>query len=199
MGVHPPCPRLRAGAFDGLDRRLLRQRPDGVVLGPHAGRAAQPAAAGTPASSWPTPSSSTLRSSTTGNDGTHHSGCSARSSTSSATPTTPPAIKPADRAKPGAHEEPPPNPGRFTGLCAASPTSTSRRVRWVQPHRTARPNDSTEPGWHAAPHECRTASRCSSRLAAAAAGWSRDPMPERAFGAVARHPLSHDSLRRARQ
>ena len=33
---------LRAGAVDGIDRRLLRQRPDGVVLGADAGRAAQP-------------------------------------------------------------------------------------------------------------------------------------------------------------
>lgn len=45
-----------------------------------------------------------LEISTTGNDVTHRSGCSARSSTSSATPTTWPAIKQADRAKPRAHE-----------------------------------------------------------------------------------------------
>ena len=60
--------------------------------------------AGTRASSWPTPSSSTSRSSTTGNNDTRHSACSARSSTSFATPTTRPAIKQADRAKPRAHE-----------------------------------------------------------------------------------------------
>ncbi len=36
--------RLRAGAVDGIDRRLLRQRPDGVVLGADASRAAQPQA-----------------------------------------------------------------------------------------------------------------------------------------------------------
>ena len=60
--------------------------------------------AGTPDSSWPMPSSSTLRTSTTGNQGTHRLGRSTRSSTSSATPTPPPAIKQADRAKPGAHK-----------------------------------------------------------------------------------------------
>jgi transposase InsO family protein len=36
-GVHPPRTRLRPGAVDGLDRRLLRQRPDGIVLGSDAG------------------------------------------------------------------------------------------------------------------------------------------------------------------
>jgi transposase InsO family protein len=36
--------RLRARAVDGIDRGLLRQRPDGIVLGAHAGRAAQPQA-----------------------------------------------------------------------------------------------------------------------------------------------------------
>ena len=59
---------------------------------------------GTRASSWPTRSSSTLRSSTTGNAGTRRSGCSARSSTSVVTPTTQPAIKQADRANPRAHK-----------------------------------------------------------------------------------------------
>ena len=42
VGVHPPRARLGAGAIDGIHRRLLRQRPDGVVLGAHAGRASQP-------------------------------------------------------------------------------------------------------------------------------------------------------------
>ena len=60
--------------------------------------------AGSRASSWPTRSSSTLRSSTTGNDGTRLLGCSPPSSTNSVTPTSRPAIKQADRAKPGAHE-----------------------------------------------------------------------------------------------
>ena len=45
-----------------------------------------------------------MRSSTTDNGGTPRSGWSARSNTSSATPTTRPEIKRADRAKPGAHE-----------------------------------------------------------------------------------------------
>ncbi len=49
-------------------------------------------------------SSTNLRSSTTGSDGARHSACSARSSTSFVTPTTRPAIKQADRARPGAHE-----------------------------------------------------------------------------------------------
>ena len=44
VGVHAPRARLRAGAIDGIDRRLLRQRPDGIVLGPDAGRATQPQA-----------------------------------------------------------------------------------------------------------------------------------------------------------
>ena len=88
---------------DEIDRRLLRQRqrPDGVVLAAHASRATQSQAFRTPVSSWPTPSSSTSRSSTTGNHDTHRSGCSARSSTSAASPRPPPAIKQAERANPG--------------------------------------------------------------------------------------------------
>jgi hypothetical protein len=89
-----------------------------------------------PASSWPTPSLSTLRSSTTGNDGTHHSGCSARSSTSSATPTTSPAIKPADRAKPGAHESQSPIPVRL------------RRVLWKTHSLTRRAHLTEDPASH---------------------------------------------------
>ncbi|MFI0796950.1 DDE-type integrase/transposase/recombinase [Micromonospora rubida] len=38
LDLHPSGPRRRARAVDGLDRRLLRQRHDGVVLGPHADR-----------------------------------------------------------------------------------------------------------------------------------------------------------------
>jgi hypothetical protein len=48
--------------------------------------------------------SSTLRSSTTGNDGTRDAGCSARSSMNSVARTTWPAIKQADRTKPVAHD-----------------------------------------------------------------------------------------------
>jgi transposase InsO family protein len=44
VGVHPPSTRLRARSIDGLHRRLLRQRPDGVVLGADAGRAVEPEA-----------------------------------------------------------------------------------------------------------------------------------------------------------
>ena len=53
--------------------------------------------------SSPTPSSSTLRSSTTGRGGTHHSACSRPSNTRSATP-PPPEIKQTDRAKHRAHQ-----------------------------------------------------------------------------------------------
>jgi transposase InsO family protein len=42
MGVHPPRAGRRPGPVDGLDWGLLRQRDDGVVLGPDADRAAQP-------------------------------------------------------------------------------------------------------------------------------------------------------------
>jgi putative transposase len=49
VGVHPPRSRLRAGAINGLDRRLLRQWPDGVVLGADAGRATEPQAVEHPA------------------------------------------------------------------------------------------------------------------------------------------------------
>jgi putative transposase len=42
VGVHAPSAGLGAGAVDGLDRRLLRQRDDGVVLGSDAGRAVEP-------------------------------------------------------------------------------------------------------------------------------------------------------------
>ncbi len=51
-----------------------------------------------------TPSSNTLRPSTTDNDATRRSGCSARSNASDAMPTTQPAIQQAERAIPGAHE-----------------------------------------------------------------------------------------------
>ena len=58
--------------------------------------------AGVPAWSCPTPSSCTLRSSTTGNRGTRRSACSRPSSTRSVTP-QPSEIKQADRAKHRAH------------------------------------------------------------------------------------------------
>lgn len=61
-------------------------------------------AAGGPAWSSPTPSSSTLRSSTTGNGGTPHSACSRPSNTRSATP-PPPEIKQPDYAKHRAHHD----------------------------------------------------------------------------------------------
>ena len=38
MGVHPARPRVRTRPVDGIDRRLLRQRLDGIVLGTDADR-----------------------------------------------------------------------------------------------------------------------------------------------------------------
>jgi len=57
---------------------------------------------------------------------TRHSGCSARSSTNAVTPTTPPAIKQVDRAKPRAHEEPPRFPGRFKSCTKQQDTVPGR-------------------------------------------------------------------------
>jgi hypothetical protein len=42
LSVHAPRARLRALAINGIDRRSLRQRPDGILLGQDAGRATQP-------------------------------------------------------------------------------------------------------------------------------------------------------------
>ncbi len=42
VGLHRTRPRVRAGALDRHHRRLLRQRHDGVVLGPNADGAAEP-------------------------------------------------------------------------------------------------------------------------------------------------------------
>lgn len=43
LDLHPPCPGSRPGPVDGVDRRLLRQRPDGSLLGPNADRTARSA------------------------------------------------------------------------------------------------------------------------------------------------------------
>ena len=77
--------------------------PSSSRSGPACKSSCSTGGAGAPAWSCPTPSSSTLRSSTTGNGGTHRSACSRPSSTRSVTPPQPSEIKQADSAKHRAH------------------------------------------------------------------------------------------------
>ena len=98
-----------------------------------------------PVSSWRTRSSSTLRSSTTGNDVTRHSGCSARSSSSSVTPTTWPAFKQADGAKPGAHESLHESRGASGCVCEATCTNPPEHLTPPEQATQLGINTGTEP------------------------------------------------------
>jgi hypothetical protein len=86
VGVQPARQGVRVPALHGWRRRLLRQRHDLGRSGPACRSSCWTAAAGEPASSSPTPSSTTWRSSITASAATAPWACSARSSSRPANP-----------------------------------------------------------------------------------------------------------------
>ena len=98
-----------------------------------------------------TPSSSTLRYSTTGRGGTHHSACSRPSSTRSATP-PPPETKQPDRAKHRARQS-------LRNTRGGSPTRRAGRPRTSSPPARCRAVRYRSPTPSACSSRCRSASR----------------------------------------